>query len=165
MGAIPPVQSAPPMAASKFPSVDTHDYSRHDRSVSAVSIGFVATAVLISVFLIVAILERFLRRPAIPRVVNRDRDSDVGLSPAAEFPVKYEDTIPEEKYRAGFSVLMPGEKVPTYIANPVPMPRSREGIPWPTHSHGDVGSCSFDIRIQQNLPIKSDHEEDGTMLV
>ncbi|XP_022952121.1 uncharacterized protein LOC111454885 isoform X3 [Cucurbita moschata] len=45
-------------------------WSRFDDSVNAVSFGFVATAILISMFLVMAIFERFLR-PRSPAAIGR----------------------------------------------------------------------------------------------
>lgn len=45
-------------------------WSRFDDSVNAVSFGFVATAILISMFLVMAIFERFLR-PRSPPAIGR----------------------------------------------------------------------------------------------
>ncbi|KAJ9177063.1 hypothetical protein P3X46_012316, partial [Hevea brasiliensis] len=50
----------PPMVAPL--NLEREDHWRHfDNSVNAVSFGFVATAILISMFLVMAIFERFLR--------------------------------------------------------------------------------------------------------
>lgn len=37
---------------------------------------------------------------------------------------------------SNFSVLMPGQQYPTYIAQPAPLlPSQREGVYWPSHEH------------------------------
>jgi len=38
---------------------------------------------------------------------------------------------------ADLSVLMPGQRYPTYLAQPAPLPPScpREGVQWPPHDH------------------------------
>ncbi|CAI0549861.1 unnamed protein product [Linum tenue] len=52
----------PPAAAMASLNSEREDHWRHfDNSVDAVSFGFVATAILISMFLVMAIFERFLR--------------------------------------------------------------------------------------------------------
>lgn len=57
-GFLPPTQ--PPSLYSQQQQRD--DQGRHfDKSVNAISFGFVATAILISMFLVMAIFERFLR--------------------------------------------------------------------------------------------------------
>lgn len=102
-------------------------------SMNAISFGFVATAVLISMFLIMAIFEHLFR-------------------PNASFPLPqhgtshslHEDSRPMQKlaspqsqvqaaYASDFSVLMPGHQYPTYIAHSAPLPCSREGAQWPSH--------------------------------
>lgn len=61
---------------------DVH-WSHFDSSVNAVSFGFVATAVLISMFLVMAIFEKFLRPspPQIPPSRRRDIESQLGFYP------------------------------------------------------------------------------------
>lgn len=41
-------------------------------------------------------------------------------------------------YASDFSVVMPGQQYPTYIAQPAPLPCSREAIYWPPHDHSFV---------------------------
>lgn len=61
---------------------DVH-WSHFDSSVNAVSFGFVATAVLISMFLVMAIFERFLRpnSPEISTSTHQDIESQMGFYP------------------------------------------------------------------------------------
>lgn len=55
-GTVPPPTMAVPV------NFEREEHWRHfDNSVNAVSFGFVATAILISMFLVMAIFERFLR--------------------------------------------------------------------------------------------------------
>lgn len=55
----------PPIGAPL--NLERDDHGRHfDSSVNAVSFGFVATAILISMFLVMAIFERFLRPTSPP---------------------------------------------------------------------------------------------------
>lgn len=57
MGFLPPTE-----APSLYSQEQRDDHWRHfDKSVNAISFGFVATAILISMFLVMAIFERFLR--------------------------------------------------------------------------------------------------------
>jgi hypothetical protein len=61
------MESGPAMAPAAWPAAATQDEMRWrqlDSGVSAVSFGFVATAILVSMFLAMAILEHFLRAPA-----------------------------------------------------------------------------------------------------
>lgn len=56
-GFLPPTE-----APSLYSQEQRDDHWRHfDKSVNAISFGFVATAILISMFLVMAIFERFLR--------------------------------------------------------------------------------------------------------
>lgn len=61
--------AALPAMSSLNPERDEY-WSRFDDSVNAVSFGFVATAILISMFLVMAIFERFLR-PRSPPAIGR----------------------------------------------------------------------------------------------
>ena len=55
------VVSPPPTSVGPL-NLERDDHWRHfDNSMNAVSFGFVATAILISMFLVIAIFERFLR--------------------------------------------------------------------------------------------------------
>ncbi|CAI9087538.1 OLC1v1021625C1 [Oldenlandia corymbosa var. corymbosa] len=129
--------------------IQRDDHWRHfDNSVNAVSFGFVATAILISMFLVMAIFERFLRPT-----------SSSALTPSSAAGGRHHRHLPHdiEQSRIGFtgklfhpspkvsvnakevSVLMPGENMPTFIAHPapvsVPVPCPPEPILWPPHQH------------------------------
>ncbi|KAJ0256770.1 hypothetical protein HA466_0077480 [Hirschfeldia incana] len=107
--------------------------SRFDDSVNAVSFGFVATAILISMFLVMAIFERLIRTTT--TTTNQDStsgrvlsgmDSRVGFNGAAS-KLGYQSpkmTV----YTNGVSVLMPGDDIPTFIAHPAPVPCSTQRI-------------------------------------
>ncbi|KAI3861203.1 hypothetical protein MKX03_021522 [Papaver bracteatum] len=73
--------------------------------VNAISFGFVATAILIVMFLAMAFFEHLLRQriPSLFIVWNSYPNTDV-------------------------SVLMPGNNCATFIAQPAPLPCRREGI-------------------------------------
>lgn len=65
--------------------IQKDDHWRHfDNSVNAVSFGFVATAILISMFLVMAIFERFLRptssAPSSGRRHPHDIESHIGFT-------------------------------------------------------------------------------------
>ncbi|KAK1440380.1 hypothetical protein QVD17_06205 [Tagetes erecta] len=96
---------------------------------TSISLGFLATAILISMFIVMAIIEYFFKQnasfhfplqqashpPDDPRPMHKLLDSQhVQVGNASEL-----------------SVLMPGQKYPTYIAHPTPC--SREGVNWPSH--------------------------------
>ncbi|PIN01099.1 hypothetical protein CDL12_26396 [Handroanthus impetiginosus] len=109
-----------PAAVSGGGGVDREDHWRSfDNSVNAVSFGFVATAILISMFLIMAIFERFLR----PRSTDA-ADGGSGNPDGGEADLEKID-YPSPKvtiYPRGVSVLMPGERIPTFLAHPAPAP-------------------------------------------
>ncbi|XP_010924057.1 uncharacterized protein [Elaeis guineensis] len=116
---------------------------RHfDSSVNAVSFGFVATAILVSMFVVMAILERFLR-PRHPLLSSGDSRRRRG-SPSADLEAQHRRVLagklgyPSPKmsvYAKGVSVLMPGHDIPTFIAHPAPAPCPPERIAWPSHEH------------------------------
>ncbi|KAK7252183.1 hypothetical protein RIF29_35963 [Crotalaria pallida] len=115
-------------------------WSNFDSSVNAVSFGFVATAILISMFLVMAIFERFLR-PSSPTAMspsvrrrNADVESQMGFSGG-----KLSHPSPKMSvYASGVSVLMPGDEIPTFIAHPAPAPCCPERISWPSHQHNTI---------------------------
>lgn len=108
------------------------NWSQFDSSVNAVSFGFVATAILISMFLVMAIFERFLRpnSPEMSPERRRDIESQVGFHPKLGYPSPKMNVYSKE-----VSVLMPGEDVPTFIAQPVPLPCPPDRIQWPPPNH------------------------------
>ncbi|EFH66108.1 hypothetical protein ARALYDRAFT_471247 [Arabidopsis lyrata subsp. lyrata] len=77
--------------------------SQFDDSVNAVSFGFVATAILISMFLVMAIFERLIRTTT-TSTTNSDSSSSRVL-PGMDSRM----TV----YSNGVSVLMPGDDIPT----------------------------------------------------
>ncbi|KAF3451536.1 hypothetical protein FNV43_RR07631 [Rhamnella rubrinervis] len=121
----------PPIGAPL--NLQREDHGRHfDSSVNAVSFGFVATAILISMFLVMAIFERFLRptSPLSPsgRRSHGDLEAQLGFSGKLGHPSP-KMTV----YASGVSVLMPGDDIPTFIARPAPVPCAPEQILWPQH--------------------------------
>ncbi|THG11216.1 hypothetical protein TEA_030199 [Camellia sinensis var. sinensis] len=80
----------PPTGAPSYSERDDH-WRHFDNSVNAISFGFVATAILISMFLVMAIFERFLR-PNSPasspsgRRYNGDFESQMGFNAKLHFP-------------------------------------------------------------------------------
>lgn len=139
-------------AASR--DISREDHWRHfDNSVNAVSFGFVATAILISMFLVMAIFERFLRpRPSFSS--PHDSGNSTSLhSMDARLRMRYLDKLEDSTntsvstYERGVSVVMPGQDIPTFIAHPVPVPCPPEGISWPLHEEGHYfGSSSLGVR-------------------
>ncbi|XP_022762759.1 uncharacterized protein LOC111308586 [Durio zibethinus] len=99
-------------------------------SMNAISFGFVATAILISMFLIMAIFEHLFRPN--PDFSSPDQMTDVALGSGAVEKIGNPQRV-STSYASDFSVVMPGEQYPTYIAQPAPLPCPREGIYWPPH--------------------------------
>lgn len=105
-------------------------------SMNAISVGFVATAILISMFLIMAIFEHLFR----PNASFSSPQDSTPNRPLESRPLhklgNQQDVSPT--YVIDFSVLMPGQRYPTYIAQPAPLPCPREGAYWPSHEHNFV---------------------------
>ncbi|XP_047062625.1 uncharacterized protein LOC124670161 [Lolium rigidum] len=159
--------SGPAMAPAAWPGAgtaaatqDEMRWRQLDSGVSAVSFGFVATAILVSMFLAMAILEHFLRAPARARgmgmgppfapspprggilfrlrflLLRGRRGGEAGLPGSdLEAASKLDGRASPEMpvYAKGVSVLMPGQDVPTFIAHPAPAPCPPERIQWPSH--------------------------------
>ncbi|KAI3697972.1 hypothetical protein L6452_31079 [Arctium lappa] len=120
----------PPSEAPSFQ--DDHDWRHFDKSVNAISFGFVATAILISMFLVMAIFERFLMTspPLPPSSGARSSAGDVESQMGA-FNSKHPHSSPKGSGNATeVSVLMPGEDIPTFIAQPAPVMCQPERIRW-----------------------------------
>ncbi|KAB5512797.1 hypothetical protein DKX38_029825 [Salix brachista] len=131
------VVSPPPTAVVPL-NLERDGHWRHfDNSVNAVSFGFVATAILISMFLVMAIFERFLR----PRSLSSSAGANGSSSsndPEAQVVFHGKLDFPSPKmtvYAKGVSVLMPGDDFPTFLAHPAPPPCSPERIRQPLHHH------------------------------
>ncbi|XP_026664086.1 uncharacterized protein LOC103716636 [Phoenix dactylifera] len=108
-------------------------------SMNAISFGFAATAILVSMFLIMAIFEHLIKpRATFLRPRNDARGS---LEPGQPESQNHSPGKPQNpplagtSCRSGFSVLMPGQQYPTFLAQPAPLPCPREGIYWPPHDH------------------------------
>lgn len=126
---------------------------RHfDSSVNAVSFGFVATAILISMFLIMAIFERFLRTRSPLLSSNDGRRRRTSFSADLEahghrcLAGKLDYPSPKMSvYAKGVSVLMPGHAVPTFIAHAAPAPCPPERISWPSHQHNLINDSTSNL--------------------
>uniref|UniRef100_A0A1D1YZJ5 Uncharacterized protein At5g65660 n=1 Tax=Anthurium amnicola TaxID=1678845 RepID=A0A1D1YZJ5_9ARAE len=113
-------------------------WKNFDSSMNAISFGFVATAILIFMFLIMAIFEHILR----PRtsILQSRNGTDASFTTSQQVQINSlgklgpSQTV-SDKYTSDFPVLMPGHRYPTYIAQPAPLPCPREGIQWPSHGH------------------------------
>ncbi|KAK6777227.1 hypothetical protein RDI58_023944 [Solanum bulbocastanum] len=133
---IVPPPSMPPAEANGGLEGEDH-WRNFDNSVNAVSFGFVATAILISMFLVMAIFERFLRRRPSSSGGDRNSSDQMRVQRKLDYP------SPEMTFYAnGVSVLMPGEEVPTFIAHPVPAPSPMECTSQPLHHQNDASPSS-----------------------
>lgn len=145
-GIVPPPSVAPAAANGDGDGggggLEGEDHWRSfDNSVSAVSFGFVATAILICMFLVMAIFERFLRRR--PSSSGGRNSSSTDLVAQMRVQRKLDYPSPEMTFYAnGVSVLMPGEEVPTFIAHPVPAPSLPECTSQPLHHEHDASPSS-----------------------
>ncbi|XP_054778844.1 uncharacterized protein LOC129286813 [Prosopis cineraria] len=98
-------------------------------SMNAISFGFVATAILISMFLIMAIFEHLFKPTSEYSSPESLLDS---LESGTARKHGNRQTV-SGSYASDLSVMMPGQQYPTFIAKPAPLPCSREGIHWPSH--------------------------------
>ncbi|WVY94315.1 uncharacterized protein LOC124844136 [Vigna umbellata] len=103
-------------------------------SMSAISFGFVATAILISMFLIMAIFEH-LFKPTSQFSTPESMMRRYQEHPPLPTPKQGNPQSVPACYGSDFSVVMPGQQYPTYIAQPAPLPCQREGAYWPSHEH------------------------------
>nr|GMC83838.1 uncharacterized protein LOC109158674 [Ipomoea batatas] len=124
-GAWPP----PPTGSPMYGAAKDDHWTHFDNSVNAVSFGFVATAILVSMFLVMAIFERLLR-PTSPALTPSGGRS---LGQASILELAYKLMLQISASAQEYSVLMPGEEMPTFIAHPAPVPCPPERIPWPPH--------------------------------
>ncbi|PUZ65897.1 hypothetical protein GQ55_3G262300 [Panicum hallii var. hallii] len=122
---------------------------------SAISFGFAATAVLVSMFLLMAIFEHLIKpglasssSSSSPRT---DDDGGEGRGRGRLPPARlhhHRDASPDKlghppkvdddpvAAAADLTVLMPGHRYPTFLAQPAPLaPCPREGVRWPPHDH------------------------------
>ncbi|XP_014493551.1 uncharacterized protein LOC106755849 [Vigna radiata var. radiata] len=114
--------------APTLPPFRSDHWKQFDDSVNAVSFGFVATAILISMFLLLAIFERFLRH----RSSEASAATPLDLEHQINLGGKLENLSPKMSiYGRVVLVLMPGEQIPSFIALPFPAPCRREPMSWP----------------------------------
>ncbi|KAL8520892.1 hypothetical protein ACS0TY_011448 [Phlomoides rotata] len=101
-------------------------------SMNAISFGFVATAILISMFLIMAIFEHLFRPNASSSSSSsppRDHSRSTQMHKLNGSPQLQVQT----SYSSDISVVMPGEQHPRFIGQPTPLACAREGVHWPSH--------------------------------
>ncbi|KAG6550859.1 hypothetical protein Mapa_007473 [Marchantia paleacea] len=115
-----------------------------NQTLNAVSFGFIATAVLFAMFLVMAIFERILRPHRAARASARDEERAESI-PETSADSQKPDITSSSSYSNAVSVLMPGQDYPTYFARPIPIACSRECVVWPSHNgSSDESSGSSD---------------------
>ncbi|XP_073056037.1 uncharacterized protein [Primulina eburnea] len=129
-----------PSGAPLFLQRDEH-LTHFDDSVNAVSFGFVATAILISMFIVMAIFEKFLRttspdvspprggRRGISDVEAQSHAGGLNSKLGSNSPKGFQISIQPKV----ISILMPGDSVPKFIAQPAPVSLPPERVSWPSH--------------------------------
>ncbi|KAH0984262.1 hypothetical protein GBA52_011439 [Prunus armeniaca] len=124
------------MMAAQNTEREEEQWRNFNNSVNAVSLGFVATAILISMFLVMAIFERFFR-PRSSHLPSTSRTTRFDLQQQTVYQnPKLDHRSPKmTSYAKEVSVVMPGEDIPTFIAHPAPAPCPRERAAWPLHQH------------------------------
>ncbi|CAM6122749.1 unnamed protein product [Calypogeia fissa] len=126
--------AAPPLLVISSPD-DCCSPIHHNQTLNAVSFGFIATAVLFAMFLIMAIFERVLRPQRTFQSRNNGIDEERAEMPT---PGPSDSQKPElrriDSYSKAVSVLMPGHDYPTYFARLIPSPLAPEGVEWPSHA-------------------------------
>ncbi|XP_006654431.1 uncharacterized protein LOC102713081 [Oryza brachyantha] len=122
---------------------------------SAISFGFAATAILISMFLLMAIFEHLIK-PSLSsssssssssRTSAHGDEDGQGHGQSSHSAAAAAAVSPDKLFRPpdkmevvqaeDLTVLMPGQRYPTFLAQPAPLlPWPREGVRWPPHGHG-----------------------------
>ncbi|XP_042415630.1 uncharacterized protein LOC122004867 [Zingiber officinale] len=103
-------------------------FRNYGSSMNSLSFGFLATAILILMFLFMAIFEHLFRSRAshtsspLDDAIRVRQEINASLLLAIHFM---------KQVVAG--MLMPGQLYPTYLAQPAPLPCPREGVHWPSH--------------------------------
>ncbi|KAH0863698.1 hypothetical protein HID58_080909 [Brassica napus] len=111
---------------------------RSSTSMSAISFGFVATAILVSMFLIMAIFEHLFRPEnssfdSPHRIRQRQNQSIDGSGQFQKLAIQASMNKQEltncvpVNMAADVSIVMPGKNLPSHIALPAPLPCGREG--------------------------------------
>ncbi|XP_021728727.1 uncharacterized protein LOC110695805 [Chenopodium quinoa] len=107
----------------------------------AISFGFVATAILISMFLVMAILQRLYRPtndPSLSSTSSSSSQDGSSIESGSSAKPRNHHNVVMPTYAANYSVVMPGQKYPTCLAQPAPLlPYPREGFRWNSHRSFD----------------------------
>ncbi|KAI5567920.1 hypothetical protein BDE02_13G123000 [Populus trichocarpa] len=118
------VVSPPPTSVVPLNLERDYHWRHFDNSMNVVSIGFVATAILIYMFLVIAIFRRFLRPRSLSSLAGANGSSSPNdLEAQVVFQGKLDFPSPKMTvYAEGVLVIMPGDDVPTFLAHPGPAP-------------------------------------------
>ncbi|KAL6135375.1 hypothetical protein ACLB2K_067603 [Fragaria x ananassa] len=120
----------PPMVAPLNQNAEKEDdqqwSSNFDNSVNAVYMGFVATAILISMFIVIAIFERFFRRS-----ITASQLSDTART---HFSYDNNRKLDHNSSKITTYAKEVSVVIPTFIAHPAPPPCPHEPVAWPLHS-------------------------------
>ena len=116
-GFLPPTE-----APSLYTQDQRDDHWRHfDKSVNAISFGFVATAILISMFLVMAIFERFLRTTSPVDGGGGGRNASGGVDSQVGFNSKLDHSSLKVSYHFtnyGTRILLFQVFISTFLENP-----------------------------------------------
>ncbi|WOL03603.1 hypothetical protein Cni_G12323 [Canna indica] len=104
-------------------------------SMSAISFGLAATAILISMFLVMAIFEHLIKpRASFLRPRSSSETSQAQAQVQLQEKLHCSLLVGAQNTCDDLPVLMPGQLYPTFIAQPAPLPCPRERIQWPSHT-------------------------------
>ena len=91
---IAPVEAVMAGMSSDNVNAEREEYWRHvDDSVNAVSFGFVATAILISMFLLMAIFEKFLRSRSSSSSASNSHDHPNNMNSTARLDINEQQMV------------------------------------------------------------------------
>ncbi|KAK8989311.1 hypothetical protein V6N11_063743 [Hibiscus sabdariffa] len=157
--------SWPPVGAPLIVQREEEQWRHFDNSVNAVSFGFVATAILISMFLVMAIFERFLR-PNSSSSSSSGGPNHGDLESQLGFNGKLSHPSPKMTvYTSGVSVLMPGDEIPTFIAHPAPVPCAPECPSFPQHQLNPLTNPASNSGVTINTSMQMGFLSWGTVSV
>ncbi|XP_047094865.1 uncharacterized protein LOC124707243 [Lolium rigidum] len=143
------------MGAAATPSEPVGGDARDDgaassssMNASAISFGFAATAILIAMFLLMAIFEHLIKPGWAAARASRDAAGDDGHAQDPSHSGRHrprdhgspDKLAPPPKMEVvvaapDLTVVMPGQRYPTFLAQPAPLlfPCPREPVRWPPH--------------------------------
>ncbi|CAI9764539.1 unnamed protein product [Fraxinus pennsylvanica] len=103
-------------------------WNNFNSSTNAISFGFVATLILILMFVIMVIVEHLFRP------TNASEDDARSQSDSTQMQKLGDQETVQTSDASNFTILiMPGQQCPTFIVQPAPLPCQREAVSWPSH--------------------------------